>query len=273
MSDSSGYSSVVRSPALEAEDEGANPSILTSYCKRCDTEKPVTEFHRNSARPCGYQAYCKYCHNRDNTERKRKLGVKPRKNIPAGTDCIYGHTLGRIKSGACRECSRLNTSRVDQNVKAGKHGVCSVDGCDSFVRNKKTGFCNLHYGRWKKHGAPGEAERRQAVNGSGTVDGQGYRKFHKDGKVFLEHRMVMSLHLGRELLPEENVHHINGVRLDNRIENLELWSKAQPAGQRVIDKTAWAIKWLTTYEPGVLNLTKKSQKRPPTTESLNLFET
>lgn len=129
---------------------------------------------------------------------------------------------------------------------------CSVDGCDR--KHEANGYCSMHSTRLRVHGDP--LTVKLAPKGSGHVNGDGYRVVCRRGHpnvmnrngLILEHRWVMAEYLGRPLYRDEVVHHRNGERADNRIENLELWVHSHPRGQRPEDIVAWAKEMLERYE-------------------------
>lgn len=131
---------------------------------------------------------------------------------------------------------------------------CSVEGCKKAAHT--AGMCQGHWRNKKLYGDPNASY--WTINGySKWTDKQGYVWLYRPDSPYttqwgriMEHRLVMSEHLGRKLLPQENVHHINGDRSDNRLENLELWNTSQPKGQRVEDKVEWAKEILGLYGKG-----------------------
>lgn len=163
--------------------------------------------------------------------------------------------------GLCRTHRKRRAAGLDMHApirekRAGR--VCSVVGCgrDHYAQ----GFCNPHYQR-RAAGRPLATPIDPLPDGTTRIYDSGYVYEKRAGKWGKQHTIRMEELLGRPLVKGETVHHVNGDRADNttdgpivgfRSGNLELWSKAQPAGQRVADKVAFAKAILLRYEVDAL---------------------
>ena len=103
--------------------------------------------------------------------------------------------------------------------------VCKIEGCIAKVHAR--GWCRIHYLRWWRRGDALCGPKRRYMTDAGYIllRKRGHPNADCNGRI-PEHRFLMSEYLGRPLLKSEIVHHLNGQRDDNRLENLVLLSKS-----------------------------------------------
>ena len=143
-------------------------------------------------------------------------------------DCqhVFRPSSGHLRCPACRSKSVCACGRSKQL----KSATCSACRSESRELNSN----------WK-------GGRSREKSGYVIVRVPDHPRAGKHPYVF-EHILVAEDMLGRYLVKGETVHHRNGVRNDNRPENLELWVRPQPSGIRASDADAWAHEIIERYE-------------------------
>jgi hypothetical protein len=194
-----------------------------------------------------HRHYARWYKHGDPTAGGRDRVVRKR----AAAECLVdGCGRGTHAQDLCqshyRKLRKYGDPLADRRPRA---GTCSVDGCSN--PHSARGWCASHYARWRKYGNPRGLPKRPR---KGWITDKGYRLIwrpehpNRDKRGYVpEHVVIVSEYVGRPLLPNETVHHRNGIRDDNRLENLELWASAHPPGQRVVDLVSFANSIIKRY--------------------------
>jgi hypothetical protein len=172
----------------------------------------------------------------------------------SGKICLSCARKVRLKNKTflpCNDCQRKNV--LITNIGLNLCTKCTRNRKDKEIPGHKEKRIKQNRG-WqrKSRGIPIDLPLRKSKGYWKTPQGyiMIYKKGHPNANAndcIQEHCYVMSEYIKRPLKRNESVHHKNGIRDDNRIENLELWHRGQPSGQRLEEKIQWAKSFLEEY--------------------------